>query len=165
VAILITSALANIANGIPLESIGSIFEPLKITVLGIDLGRYEMNTLVGISTSALVFFISAFFNRREGAFARRVESLERDLATPAHAIPGDVDLRGFRAYYFAGRLAVVVGGLLVLLALPADAGILNAIAGLISIGLGVLVVMLTRRAARIAGQASPPGGERRKELP
>lgn len=165
VAILITSALANIANGVPLESIGSIFEPLKITVLGIELGRYELNTLVGIGTSALVFFISAFFNRREGAFARRVESLERDLATPAYAIPGDVDLRGFRAYYFAGRLAVVVGGLLVLLALPAEAGVLNAIAGLVSIGLGVLVVMLTRRAARIAGQASSPGGERRKELP
>jgi SSS family solute:Na+ symporter len=158
-AILIVGGMANLANGIPLESIGSIFEPLKVTVLGIDLGRYEMNTLVGVGTSALVFFISAFFNRREGAFAERIESLEHDLATPAYAVPGDVDLRGFRAYYFAGRLAVVVGGLLVLLAIPADAGALNAVAGLISIALGVLVVWLTRRAARSAALATRPSND------
>ena len=160
VAILIVGGFANVANGIPLESIGSIFEPIKVTVLGIEMGRYELNTLVGIGTSALVFFISAFFTKREGAFAERVESLERDLATPAYATPGDVDLRGFRAYYFAGRLSVVVGGLLVLLAIPAEDGALNAVAGLVAIGLGVLVVMLTRRAARAAGPPADPSNDR-----
>ena len=67
-----------------------------------------------------------------------------------YAIRSYYDIRGARAYLFAGRLAVVIGGLLILLAAPTagEGGVLNIVTGMLSIGLGVLVVYLTRRMQR-----------------
>ncbi len=150
IAILLVGFIANLAHGIPVNSLGSIFEPVRVTVLGIEMGRYELNTLTGISVSGGTFFLSSFFDRRSGEFDKRITHLERDLVTPAYATAGEVDLRGLRAYYFAGRLAVLIGGLLILLGIPVENGGLNIVAGVISILLGVTVVFLARRSARAA---------------
>jgi SSS family solute:Na+ symporter len=150
VAILVVSVIANVSQGIPVDSFGSIFTQIHVTAFGIELGRYELNTLTGVGVSAMTFFISSFFNERKGLFAERITSLERDLRTPAHDTTALLDLRGARAYLFAGRLAVVIGGLLIILAIPTagEGGILNIITGILSIGLGILVVALTRRMQR-----------------
>jgi hypothetical protein len=150
VAILVVSVLANSSQGIPVDSFGSIFTQIHVTVLGIELGRYELNTLTGVGVSAMTFFVSSFFNERKGQFVERITSLERDLRTPAHDTTALMDIRGARAYMFAGRLAVVIGGLLILLAIPTagEGGILNIVTGVLSIGLGILVVYLTRRMQR-----------------
>ena len=148
VAILMISVFANMANGIPVDSIGSIFQPIKVTVLGIEMGRYELNTLTGISISGIVFILSSLFKKREGAFAGRITSLERDLQTPAHAATDAIDLRGVRAYTFAGQLSVLIGAVLVSLGLFASSGDgsgLNIAIGLLAVVAGSLVVYGTRR--------------------
>ncbi len=155
-AVLIVSVVVNILHGIPIDSFGSIFTQVNVSVIGIEMGRYELNTLAGIGVSAGVFFLSAFFNARKGAFRDRIVSLEHDLATPAHDTTAVLDIRGGQAYLFAGRLSVIIGGLLLLLAIPTlqNGGALNIVTGLLSIGLGVLVVYLTRRMQRRYAAAS-----------
>ena len=148
VAIIIVDIIANISQGMPADSFGAIFTPITVNVLGLEMGRYEINTLTGISVSGILFLLSAFFNKREGAFAQSISSLERDLKTPAHATTSKIDLSGIRAYLLAGRLAMVIGGLLLLLAIPTmssgGAG-LNVVAGLFAIALGAGVVYFTKR--------------------
>jgi hypothetical protein len=156
VAIFVVSVIANGSQGIPVDSFGSIFTQINVSVFGIGMGRYELNTLTGVGVSAITFFISSFFKERKGLFAERIASLERDLRTPAHDTTALMDIRGARAYLFAGRLAVVIGGLLILLAIPTagEGGILNVVTGVLSIGLGILVVSLTRRMQRRYAAAS-----------
>jgi hypothetical protein len=101
--------------------------------------------------STVAFFASALFNRREGAFKERIEHLEHDLRTPAYAPPGTkLDLRGFRAYNLAGRIAMGIGGFLLLVAIPTfdEGGELNLIAGVLALALGWLIVVTTRRYER-----------------
>ncbi len=151
VAILVISIFANLANGIPVDSIGSIFEPIKVTAFGIEMGRYELNTITGISVSGIVFVLSSFFNKRQGSFAGRITSLEHDLRTPAHATTDAIDLRGVRAYTFAGRLSVMIGAVLVFLGFftGSDDGMgLNIAIGLLAVLMGSLVVYGTRRYQR-----------------
>jgi Na+/proline symporter len=157
-AILVISVLANHANGIPVNSIGSIFEPIKVTVFGVQMGRYEVNTLTGISVSGIVFVLSSLFNKRRGSFAARVVSLEKDLRTPAHAVSDVIDLRGVRAYTFAGRLAVIIGAVLVFIGIFASSGDgmgLNIAIGLLAVIVGSLVVYGTRRYQRKHKTAMP----------
>ncbi|MGB2959950.1 MAG: hypothetical protein WBG01_04835 [Bacteroidota bacterium] len=162
VAILVISVFANLANGIPVDSMGSIFEPINVTVFGVEMGRYEVNTFTGISVSGIVFVLSALFNKRKGAFAERITSLERDLRTPAHATTDAIDLRGVRAYTFAGRLAVIIGAVLVFLGLFAGSGAgigLNVAIGLLAVLMGSLVVYGTRRYQRKHQAPATPDGE------
>jgi SSS family solute:Na+ symporter len=145
-AILIVSAVANASQGIPVDSFAAMFSPINVSVFGIAMDRYVMNTLTGIGVSSATFFVSALFKKRQGAFADRIGSLERDLATPAHA-SGALDVRGGQVYMFTGRVAILIGGLLMLLAIPTAGagGELNIVTGALSIGLGIIVIYLTRR--------------------
>ena len=165
-AILVISVFANLANGVPVDTIGSIFEPIKVTVFGIQMGRYELNTLTGISVSGIVFVLSALFNKRKGAFAKRITDLESDLRTPAHATTDAIDLRGVRAYTFAGRLAVIIGAVLVFLGLFAGSGNgmgLNIAVGLLAVIMGSLVVYGTRRYQRKHRILGNQSGEKSKK--
>lgn len=146
--ILGTGLVANAMQGESFDFMAAVFADLNVTVLGIEMGRYEVNTLVGVGLSTVVFLGSALFNRREGAFKTRIEALEHDLRTPAYAAPGArLDLRGLQAYRLAARLSVIIGGILLILAVPtleAD-GLLNAIAGLLAVALGLGVEFGIRR--------------------
>ncbi|HMB93973.1 MAG TPA: hypothetical protein VKP65_24195, partial [Rhodothermales bacterium] len=146
-AVLGVSIIANLSQGMPVDSFGGIFTNIELQVLGIDMGRYELNTLTGILASTLCFFGSALFNKRSGAFAERITSLEHDLHTPAFAQGVKLDLRGLQSYRLAGRLSVLIGGMLLLMAIPTfgEGGGLNLIAGLLAIGLGAAVVVWAGR--------------------
>ncbi len=142
-AVLAGAAAANVSAGMPVRSFGDVFTNVELTVFGLQMGRYELNTLVGIGASSACFFGSALVRRRHGAFAERIIRFERDLKTPAHSIGRKLDLRGLRAYFLAGWLAVGIGGILLLLAtfdLGGGRSSLNVAAGALSILLGVLVV-------------------------
>lgn len=146
--ILIVDVVANISQGMPVDSLGSIFTPVTVTLLGLELGRYEMNTITGVTLSGLVFMLSSFFNKREGDYKKSIDQLEHDLKTPAHRTTNKMDLSGVRAYLLAGRLAMVIGILLLLLAIPtisSGGGGLNALAGLLAIAIGTGTVTMTRR--------------------
>lgn len=158
--ILGTGLVANAMQGESFDFMAAVFADLNVTVLGIEMGRYEVNTLVGVGLSTVVFLGSALFNRREGAFKTRIEALEHDLRTPAYAAPGArLDLRGLQAYRLAARLSVVIGGILLILAVPtfeAD-GLLNAVAGLLAVALGLGVEFGIRRyTARHANSSLSP---------
>lgn len=146
-AVLAAAAAANIALGLPVRSFGDIFTEIDLTVFGLRMGRYELNTLVGIVASSACFFGSAIGHRRFGAYAERIGRFEQDLRTPALATDGGLDLRGLQAYRLAGRLALVIGGLLLVLALFDFGGgraVLNAVGGLLSILLGTTILGVAR---------------------
>ena len=147
-AVLLVGALAAPAQGMGVASLGSIFTNVEVQVLGFELGRYELNTFVGITAATAVFFGAALVDRRIGAFREQIEALERDLRTPAHAPDAQLDLRGLYAYRFAGWLSACIGGLLLVMALPPlgqDTAALNLIAGLLAAVMGIAVVLWTRR--------------------
>ena len=147
VAVIGTSVAANLSQGLPVYSLSVILENIELNVLGFDLSRYELNTFVGLAASSLCFFGSALAHRRAGAFAERIESLERDLRTPAFATGEKLDLRGLRAYRLAGGLSVLIGVLLMGLSFFGGA-VLNLSAGLLATALGAGVIMGTRRYER-----------------
>ena len=149
--ILAVGVWANLAQGQPVDSLGDLFTDVRLTVFGLEMGRYEINTIVGVVVSTVAFFGSALFHKREGAYRERIEAFERDLATPALAAPGaELDLRGLRAYRLAGRLGMGVGAVLVLLTAPtlSDRGLLNLAAGVLALALGAAVEAGTRRVER-----------------
>lgn len=143
--VLIAGALVSAAQG---GDPGNIFANVEVQVLGLELGRYELNTFVGIAAASLIFLGASFFDRRKGAFRTRIEALERDLLTPAVEHGAALDLRGLRAYRLAGWLSTGIGAGLLVMAVPAlgraNAG-LNLVAGVLAAGMGVLVVYWTRR--------------------
>jgi hypothetical protein len=157
-AVLAASAAANVSAGMPVRSFGDIFADVEVSVFGLQMGRYELNTLVGITASSACFFGSALVDRRRGAFAERIGSLERDLRTPAHSTGDKLDLRGLQAYFLAGWLAVGIGCVLLLLALfdIGDGGsLLNVAAAVLAITTGMLVIAATYRYFRRARAFNP----------
>jgi solute:Na+ symporter, SSS family len=154
-AIVVVGLLANRAAGLPAAALTDLFRDVRVAPLGISLGRYELNTLVGFAVATGVFFATALVRRRQGAFAARIAAFEADLGTPAHADPGAaLDLRGLRAYRLAGRLSIAIG--LALMALTPFTwaqvnGYLNAVVGGIAVALGGATLRwATRYPAQIA---------------
>ncbi len=152
-AVLAAAAAANVSVGMPVRSFGDIFSDIELSLFGLQMGRYELNTMVGVIASSACFFGSALVHRRRGAFAERIVHLETDLRTPAHAASRFLDLRGLQAYLLAGWLAVAIGGMLILPAvfdLGGGRSLLNAAAGILSGVIGMLVVRITHRYRRRA---------------
>jgi Na+/proline symporter len=131
-----------------------LFSDITVEWFGMTLTRYELNALLGLFASGSVFVVSAFFDRRAGAFRQRIESFEKDLRTPAYA---DVDDRigpeGLKAYRLMGFLAVGLGLFLLVLFFPTigENGWLNALAGLIAIGIGSFIIRAVNRYIRKHG--------------
>lgn len=142
--VVVVSLIANISQGLPANSFASLFLDIDLQVLGMRVTRYELQMLVGAIASTLCFLASMSLDRRTGAYAERIEALERDLATPAHADPdAPIDLRGLTAYRLTARLTLIIGGMLILMVIPTLSDpnwILNAIGGLLAIlaGGGIL---------------------------
>jgi hypothetical protein len=150
---------AAVSQGLDVTFLSSIFGDIQMTAFGMRMGRFEVNMIVGTIVSTAVFFATSFATTREGAFRERIEAFERDLATPAHADPGAaLDLRGLRAFRLAGRMSVGVGVLLMSMTLVTldHRGVLNLIAGVLALALGVLIESGTRRVERrLAAQTLP----------
>jgi len=147
-AVLAASAAANVSAGMPIRSFGDIFGNVELSVFGLQMGRYELNTLVGITASSACFFGSALVDRRRGAFAERISSFERDLRTPAYSTAYSLDLRGVQAYFLSGWLSIGIGGLLLLLALfnlGGSRSLLNVAAAVLAITIGLLVIAASYR--------------------
>ena len=148
-AVIGANVAANLSQGLPVGSLGILLENIELTVLGVEMGRFELNMLVGTTASTVCFFASALAHRRAGAFAERIESLERDLRTPAYATGDKLDLRGLRAYRLAGGLAVLIGVLLMILPLFGSGGaLMNIPAGLLAVALGAGVIVWAQRYER-----------------
>jgi SSS family transporter len=144
IAVISAGYYANLVTGMPLDTSGVLFGDLRLTVAGLELGRYELNTLVGTIASTACFFGSALVHRREGAFAVRIELLERDLRTPAYAGDESLDLRALQAYRLAGWLAIAIGGGLWLFAAGGygeEGALLNLLGGTLALGLGIVVIV------------------------
>lgn len=149
VAVIGASTAANLSQGLPVASLGVILDDIDLEVMGLVLSRYELNTFVGLLASTGCFFASALVHRRSGAFADRIERLERDLRTPAYADGATLNLKGLYAYRLAGGLALLIGVLLMGLALFGNGGtLLNLSAGLLAIACGAGVIGWSRRAER-----------------
>jgi Na+/proline symporter len=159
--VIVVSLFANWTQGLPADSIDDVFLNIRLDLLGLEMGRYELNTLVGVLASMACFFGSALVHRRSNAFADRIARLEHDLGTPAYARAATLDLRALRAYQLAGRLSVGIGVMLCIMALPVwttgDMS-LNVVAGTLAIVLGTLALCgLRRYQRRLAASAASLG--------
>ena len=148
IAIIGASLIANLAHGLPANSFNALFLDINLSFLGLDITRYELQMLVGTGASTACFFASMLINSRQGAYKERIESLEKDLATPAWAEPNErLDQRGLKAYRLTARLTLIIGGMLLLAVIPtlnAPAWHLNAIGGLIALVIGLTILALTK---------------------
>lgn len=137
-AILVGSTWANYTQGMHIGTFADLFQSIRVTIFGIEFSRYELNSTIGLGVSTIVFFVSAFFNKREGAFKTRIESFELDLKTPALSPTKQLDLRGFQAYLVTGKLTIALGVLMYIMgALTYPSGTpLNVVVGSLAIALG-----------------------------
>lgn len=148
ICVVIASIAANVSQGMPTESFGDLFENVTVFVAGIELSRYEINVLVGVFASTIIFFLSALFDKREGAFGERIQKLEDDLATPAYAESSSIDLRGTLAFRLAGFLSIGIGAMLMVffvLRPSAERALLNLLGGVLAVVIGVIVILWLKR--------------------
>ena len=149
-AIVLVGVGAQLAQGGGASVLDAVFSNLEITLGGVVLTRYEINTLVGISVSTLIFAGSAFFDRREGAFAARITALEQDLKTPALAATGvPADPRGLSAFRITAWMSIGLGLLLLGSGIFfVDGRLLNFASGLTALLIGIIIHRLLMRALR-----------------
>ena len=148
--VLATGAFVNIAQGQPVTP-AALFTDIQLTVFGLQMGRYEVNMIIGTLVTTVAFFGSALFRQRAGAFKERIESFESDLRTPAYAEPGaKLDLRGLQAFQLAGRLSVGIGIALAILGVATlgDGGIITVVAAGLALAMGIGTVVLAQRYER-----------------
>ena len=147
--IVVVSLAVNLSVGLPANSFDALFLDVNLTVFGMTVTRYELQMLVGAIASTAFFFISMLAKRRGEDYANRIEALEHDLATPAHANPeAPVDLRGLRAYRLTARLTLIIAGMLLLMVIPTMGDpnwALNAVAGVLAGCIGGAVLWRLRR--------------------
>lgn len=161
VAIIGTSLVANISQGLPANSFNALFLDINLSLWGLEITRYELQMLVGAGASTACFFVSMLMNRRHGDYKHRIESLEQDLHTPAFATSDvTLDERGLNAYRLTARLAIIIGSMLLLAVIPtinAPSWHLNAIGGAIALSIGIGILSMTKK----SGSApSTPNSER-----
>ncbi|HUF10642.1 MAG TPA: hypothetical protein VMO47_15080 [Rhodothermales bacterium] len=151
-AVITVGLLANATQGLPADSLADLFLDVNLTVLGVELTRYELQVLTGAGVASLVLLASAAFRRRTGGFKERIEALEADLATPAHFPESDrVDMRGLAALRITARLTMILGAMLAvitLLTLEEENGELNFVAGILCLTIGYGITYFANRQER-----------------
>ena len=155
-AIVCASFLANVTHGLPANSFASLFLDIDLYFLGMHLTRYELQMLIGISVTTIVFLASIAFASRTGPYKGRIESFEHDLATPAFATAADLDLRGLRASILVGRLSILIGCILFIVAIPTmqETGWqLNIIGAIFAIATGIAIIVVVRKMAAANSEA------------
>ena len=121
--------------------------------------QYEFNILGGIGVSTLVFFSSSFFKEKNVSTLETMKDFKKDLATPATNEPLRWDPNALQSYKIIGVITIGIGAVLLLLsAVPGkiDARILNSVAGLCTILLGVAIFWYFKKQSR-----QPLGAETR----
>ncbi|MFL3656574.1 MAG: sodium:solute symporter family protein [Opitutales bacterium] len=147
-AALVVGIFAARQSELPIGFMNILFADIKVTWFGFDLTRYELNACVGIFVTGTVFLGSAFFNKREGAFKDSIESFETDLKTPAFSDPDSkIGTEGLKAYRLMGWLAILIGAIVIPITFFSldRSGWLNAIAGTLSIAIGIAVLKAVSR--------------------
>ena len=155
--VLATGAFVNLAQGQPVTP-GALFMDIQVAFAGLQMGRYEVNMIVGTVVSTVVFFASSLASRRTGAFKTRIEAFEADLRTPAYADPGAaLDLRGLRAFRLAGRIMIGIGLALVVLGLGTlrDGGSITLAAAALAVAMGAAITIGSRRYERRLHRPEP----------
>ncbi len=148
IGVLGVGVFASLQSELPLGFMNILFADANVTWFRFELTRYELNAIIGLLVTTGVFIASTFFNRREGAFKNRIQSLEKDLKTPAFSEQNTaLAPEGLKAYRMMGWLAIGLGGGLVLLTIPTatENGLLNGLAGLLAIAIGVLILKAVTR--------------------
>ena len=148
--VLATGAFVNLAQGQPVTP-EALFMDIQVSFLGLQMGRYEVNMIVGTIVTSIAFFGSALFSRRTGAFKTRIEAFEKDLRTPAYSEPGtQLDLRGLQAFQLAGRITVGIGVALAILGVATlgDGGVITLAAAALALLIGAGVVVGAQRYER-----------------
>lgn len=110
--------------------------------------QYEANIFVGVSASALVFFLSSFWRERDPHAATRIKDFAQQLQTPALATERGWDPNTMQSYKVIGVLTAAVGIVLILLTfVPASSAALwlNAIAGFSTLAVGLWMVWFFKR--------------------
>jgi Na+/proline symporter len=113
--------------------------------------QYEANVFVGVLSSALVFFVSAFWKDKNAQTRARIEAFAKDLATPALASGAVWDVNALSSYKVVGVLAAGIGVVLMLLMLvPASSEVywLNFVAGFGTLSVGLMMVWYFRKKTR-----------------
>jgi len=109
--------------------------------------RYEILVLTGAAISTMMFFLSSRFKDRDSDHEGRIQSLRRDLETPAYAELRSFDPSGFSAYRLIGFIAMIIGGVLVLLFFypsPPHDRLVNLACGLFTLGIGIALAYLLK---------------------
>lgn len=147
VAVLGIGIFAALQSELSLTPMNILFADAEVAWFGYAMTRYELNAIIGLFVATCVFFLSAFLNKRLGDFGKRILALENDLKTPAFADP-DAKLgpEGLKVYILMGRLALGIGFILILMTFITlnRAGILNAVAGFLSLGIGTGILVAVR---------------------
>lgn len=143
ISVLCVGVAAAIQSGKSVTVMNILLADIEITFLGMNMTRYELNALVGLFVCGTVFVVSAFMDRRDGAFKDRIESLEKDLDTPALADEDHkVGVEGLKAYQIMGVLSIGLGIILFLLMFPTfgEGGWLNGLVGALAVAIGIAIL-------------------------
>lgn len=151
VSIIFIGIFSALRSGLPATPMNILFADVEVHWFGFALTRFELNALIGLVVSTTVFFLTAFFDKRTGAFGKRIRAFEKDLKTPAYADPNEkLGLEGLMAYKLMGVLAIVLGIMLILFTFLTleRGGWLNTITGFLSLGTGVGILLAVQRFER-----------------
>jgi Na+/proline symporter len=115
--------------------------------------RYGINTLFGVGVSLIVLFGSKRLPNKKQKDIERLSAFQRDLASPAYAEHQEFDPSGFSAYGVVGKIAVSLGVTLIVFALvpglsDSASGTINLVAGLLTGGIGGILIFATKSKKR-----------------
>jgi SSS family solute:Na+ symporter len=148
VTVLGVGVFASIATGVGLSPMNILFADVEAHWFGFTLYRYELNAILGLSSAAIVFLTSRFFDNRQGEFGTRIRAFEKDLRTPAYAeSEARVGPEGLMAYKLMGYLSLVLGALLIIFTFLTleRSGWLNTVTGTLAIALGAGILAAVHR--------------------
>ena len=139
VAVLFVSIAANLSQGLEVSGFGSLFLPVEVTVGSYTMGRYEMNTLAGVTVSGCLFLGSYFFKGKPGWYQHKMDALIRDLATPVEEVHMQMDERGLFTYRIAGICSIGLSVLLLVFAVITSSP-LNGAASVLAFCIGMAIL-------------------------
>ncbi|MEK6569899.1 MAG: hypothetical protein AABZ61_00905, partial [Bacteroidota bacterium] len=139
------SAIASSALGLAAELI------VLAVIGGGHPNRYELLVFTGLVVSGGTFLLSRQFQNRKREDQDRLESFRHDLGTPVYAEVRSFDPSGFSAYRLVGIIAMIIGGILILLVFypssPSDR-LVNVLCGLFSFGIGLVLTTFLKRSGK-----------------
>lgn len=139
------SAIASSATGL-------VAELILLAIIGANNpNRYEALVFTGLVVSGGTFLLSRRFPNRRKDDEERLISLQRDLETPVYSKDRSFDPSGFSAYRLVGVVAMILGGILILLVFyPSSSSdrLVNFLCGLFTFGIGILLTYVLRQRAK-----------------